>query len=62
MYLGFFNGFQATATRFLAFAQAAEARILQIEALDRRGRVALHMAETAAEKEVALGLGHMVSL
>ena len=56
------------------FCEAAEARILQIEAaasavaasadivllslpgeqaMDRRGRVSLHMAETAAEKEVA---------
>ncbi|CAJ1356784.1 unnamed protein product, partial [Effrenium voratum] len=38
-------------TAAIATAEAAEARILQIEALDRRGRVALHMAESAAEKE-----------
>ncbi|CAE7779972.1 unnamed protein product [Symbiodinium sp. CCMP2456] len=41
-------------TAAVATAEAAEARILQIEAMDRRGRVALHMAETAAEKEVVL--------
>ncbi|CAE7705843.1 unnamed protein product [Symbiodinium sp. CCMP2592] len=41
-------------TAAVATAEAAEARILQIEAMDRRGRVSLHMAETAAEKEVVL--------
>lgn len=41
-------------TAAITTAEAAEARIIQIEALDRRGRMALHMAETAAEKEAAL--------
>ena len=36
----------------ISTAEAAEARILQIEQLDRRSRVAVHMAETKAEKEV----------
>eukprot|EP00434_Breviolum_minutum_P020328 symbB.v1.2.017929.t1/scaffold1406.1/size338231/8 len=41
-------------TAAITTAEAAEARIIQIEAFDRRGRVSLHMAQTAAEKEAAL--------